>query len=40
MNSGYNDDWMYFKAGVYNQNNSGTSSDYVQATFYNLVVTH
>jgi hypothetical protein len=40
MNSGYNDDWMYFKAGVYNQNNSGDESDYVQTTFYDLVITH
>ncbi|MEF1307456.1 polysaccharide lyase family 7 protein, partial [Vibrio owensii] len=26
--------YMYFKAGVYNQNNSGDPTDYVQATFY------
>lgn len=50
-NSGYNgyyvnddgetkEDYMYFKAGVYNQNNSGSTSDYVQATFYYLHVTH
>ncbi|MER2492773.1 polysaccharide lyase family 7 protein [Catenovulum sediminis] len=41
-NSGYDDsdDWMYFKAGVYNQNNSGNSNDYVQATFYALENTH
>jgi poly(beta-D-mannuronate) lyase len=31
---------LYFKAGVYNQNNTGTSSDYVQATFYSLTHTH
>ncbi len=30
------EDYMYFKAGVYNQNNSGDDSDYVQATFYYL----
>jgi hypothetical protein len=41
-NSGYSDggQYMYFKAGVYNQNNSGNGSDYVQATFYSLVHTH
>ena len=40
MDSAYNNDWMYFKAGVYNQNNTGLESDYVQATFYKLNVTH
>ncbi len=42
QNSGYGfeDQWMYFKAGVYNQNRSGDADDYVQATFYNLEVTH
>ncbi len=41
-NSGYDvaDDYMYFKAGVYNQNNTGDGDDYVQATFYALDVTH
>lgn len=36
--SGYNSNnqYMYFKAGVYNQNNSGDPRDYVQATFYHL----
>ncbi|GHE90978.1 polysaccharide lyase family 7 protein [Thalassotalea profundi] len=36
--SGYNksDQYMYFKAGVYNQNNAGAPKDYVQATFYHL----
>ena len=28
--------YMYFKAGVYNQNNTGDSTDYAQATFYAL----
>lgn len=28
--------YMYFKAGVYNQNDSGDASDFVQATFYYL----
>jgi hypothetical protein len=31
---------MYFKAGVYNQNNSGDVSDYAQATFFILEHTH
>jgi poly(beta-D-mannuronate) lyase len=36
--SGYNksNQYMYFKAGVYNQNNGGDPGDYVQATFYYL----
>ena len=36
----YANDWMYFKAGVYNQNNTGDESDYAQATFYSINVTH
>jgi len=32
--------YMYFKAGVYNQNNSGDPEDYVQATFYKLETSH
>ncbi|MDY7227107.1 polysaccharide lyase family 7 protein [Hyalangium rubrum] len=40
LESGYNNLSMYFKAGVYNQNNTGTSSDYVQATFYSVTHTH
>lgn len=41
-NSGYskNNQYMYFKAGVYNQNNSGNDRDYVQATFYHLENQH
>jgi len=41
-NSGYDksDQYMYFKAGVYNQNNTGEASDYVQATFYQLDNNH
>lgn len=41
-NSGYqrNDQYMYFKAGVYNQNNTGEANDYVQATFYQLENSH
>lgn len=36
--SGYDEgnQYMYFKAGVYNQNNSGDPHDYVQATFYQI----
>lgn len=36
--SGYSkrNQYMYFKAGVYNQNNGGKPKDYVQATFYHL----
>lgn len=42
QNSGYEeeDQWMYFKAGVYNQNRTGDADDYVQATFYKLDVNH
>jgi hypothetical protein len=42
QNSGYDvpDEWMYFKAGVYNQNNTGNEDDYVQATFYELRTSH
>jgi hypothetical protein len=32
--------YMYFKAGVYNQNKTGEPNDFVQATFYDLSVTH
>jgi len=41
-NSGYNQggQYMYFKAGVYNQNNSGDPHDYVQATFYQIDNSH
>ena len=40
--SGYDiaNDYMYFKAGVYNQNNTGDPQDYVQATFYELEASH
>ena len=42
QNSGYNkrDQYMYFKAGVYNQNSTGVPEDYAQATFYRLVNSH
>jgi poly(beta-D-mannuronate) lyase len=41
-NSGYDveKDYMYFKAGVYNQNDSGDPQDYDQATFYSLENKH
>ncbi|BDX05454.1 polysaccharide lyase family 7 protein [Planctobacterium marinum] len=41
-NSGYDDNsqYMYFKAGVYNQNNGGEPRDFVQATFYHLHTSH
>jgi hypothetical protein len=40
--SGYSagNQFMYFKAGVYNQNNGGAKGDYVQATFYHIHNTH
>ncbi|NMP32599.1 polysaccharide lyase family 7 protein [Thalassotalea sp. M1531] len=40
--SGYDQggQYMYFKAGVYNQNNSGDAHDYVQATFYEIKNSH
>ncbi len=38
--SGFADDWMYFKAGNYNQNNAGNSGEYAQVSFFALDVTH
>jgi hypothetical protein len=40
--SGYSagNQFMFFKAGVYNQNNGGADGDYVQATFYHIENTH
>lgn len=42
LNSGYDrdDEWMYFKAGIYTQNNRGNGSDGDIATFYRLSNTH
>lgn len=40
LESGYDNADLYFKAGVYNQNNTGDTSDYVQATFYSLTRAH
>ena len=41
-NSGYGveNDFMYFKAGAYNQNDTGEPEDYAQVTFYELQATH
>lgn len=41
-NSGYDlgGQYMYFKAGVYNQNNTGDPKDYAQATFYKIENSH
>ncbi|MEM8888042.1 MAG: polysaccharide lyase family 7 protein, partial [Bacteroidota bacterium] len=39
-NSGFEDDWMYFKAGNYNQNNAGNAGEYAQVSFYALDVVH
>lgn len=39
-NSGFADDWMYFKAGNYNQNNAGNPGEYAQVSFFALNVTH
>lgn len=37
----YDNDWMYFKAGLYNQNNSGTASpNYASVTFFSIDVNH
>ncbi|MEE4217765.1 MAG: polysaccharide lyase family 7 protein [Xanthomonadales bacterium] len=40
--SGYDvaNEYMYFKAGAYNQNNSGNPEDYAQVTFYELAASH
>ena len=38
--SGFADDWMYFKAGNYNQNNAGDEGEYAQVSFFALDVVH
>lgn len=40
--SGYDvaNEYMYFKAGVYNQNSTGEADDFAQATFYTLEASH
>ncbi|MBI2384341.1 MAG: polysaccharide lyase family 7 protein [Gammaproteobacteria bacterium] len=40
IDSGYVGKNVYFKAGVYNQNNTGDNKDYVQATFFALSQHH
>lgn len=40
IHAGYDGLALYFKAGVYNQNNTGAPDDYVQATFHALTHTH
>ncbi len=40
IHAGYDGRALYFKAGVYNQNNTGEPGDYVQATFLALTHTH
>lgn len=42
VDSGFADseNYMYYKAGVYNQSKTGDGDDYVQATFYRLTNTH
>lgn len=42
QNSGYDvpEEWMYFKAGAYSQNNTGDGSDFDELTFYQLENTH
>ncbi|MDW3192775.1 MAG: polysaccharide lyase family 7 protein [Cytophagales bacterium] len=38
--SGFANDWMYFKAGNYNQNNAGDVDEYAQVSFFALDVSH
>ncbi len=40
IDSEYSGDWMYFKAGAYNQNNTGDADDFVKVTFFDLRVSH
>jgi len=39
-NSGFADDWMYYRAGNYNQNNAGELDEYAQVSFFALDVVH
>ena len=39
-NSGFADDWMYYRAGNYNQNDAGDPDEFAQVSFYALDVTH
>ena len=38
--SEYDNDWFFFKAGNYNQNNGGDDGDYASVSFYALDVSH
>ena len=38
--SEYDNDWFYFKAGNYNQNNGGATGDYAQVSIFALEVSH
>ena len=42
QNSGYDvpEEWMYFKAGAYSQNDTGDDTDFDQVTFYELENSH
>lgn len=40
MDPSYANDWLYFKAGVYNQNNTGLNGGFAQATFFSLIKSH
>jgi poly(beta-D-mannuronate) lyase len=42
QNSGYDvpEEWMYFKAGAYTQNNTGDATDFDEVTFYELEASH
>ncbi|MBL4685536.1 MAG: polysaccharide lyase family 7 protein [Nannocystaceae bacterium] len=40
MSEYYDDAWLYFKAGVYNQNSGGEEDDGVRATFFALTHEH
>ena len=38
--SGFADDWMYYRAGNYNQNNAGDEGEFAQVSFFALDVRH
>ena len=38
--SGFADDWMYYRAGNYNQNNAGDPDEFAKVSFYALDVQH
>jgi hypothetical protein len=40
IESGYDNQDLYFKAGMYNQNNTGNAGEYAQDTFYSLTHVH